>query len=269
MKYKLFFLLLLLVVIVLPEVSYSQNLVLNPNRIVFEGKKRKDQLLVNNPSNEQQTYRITFENKQMLEDGKYSEVEDKDPNGKYSDKLVRFSPRTFTLAPKTSQTVRIQLRKPKGLEDGEYRSHMKVSVVPQAQAPKVQENDSVNIQIKVHYGITIPIIVRNGKLSYSTEIASSEVTKNEENDIVLKARINRTGGKSVYGDLSVTHYDNAGKSTVLKFLPGVSVFTPNTHRTFEIKLDLPEGVNISSGNIEVKYVDRQTEAVAAIKTIKL
>lgn len=262
---------LLSLVILLPEFAMAQNLVLNPNRIVFEGKKRKDQLLVSNPSNEEQTYRITFENKDMLDDGRYQEIKkgEEAKDGMYSNKMIRFSPRTFTLAPKTSQTVRLQLRKKKNTKQGEYRSHMKVSVIPKAQAPKVKTNDSVNIKIQVHYGITIPVIVRQGELKYEAKVTSMELADNEQGQKIIKARIDRGGDRSVYGDISVTHYDSAGVSTNLKFLPGVSVFTPNKFRNFELVLDLPDELDLSSGKIEMKYVDRENGAVVASKSINL
>ena len=38
--------------------------------------------------------------------------------------LVRYSPRQVELAPGEVQTVRIQIRKPEGLKDGEYHSHL-------------------------------------------------------------------------------------------------------------------------------------------------
>lgn len=263
--------LLLLFIILFPEISHSQNLVLTPNRIVFEGKKRKDQVLVNNPSNEEQTYRVTFENKKMLDDGRYAKIEDGEKYGDnlYSKDIIRFSPRTFTLAPKTSQTVRLQLRKKKGMKEGEYRSHMKVAVVPKAQAPKVKTTDSVNIKIQVHYGITIPVIVRNGDLSYSAKISEASMVEKEDGVKALKARIDRSGKSSVYGDISVTHFDKSGQSTVLKFLPGISVFTPNKFRIFDINLEVPEELDLTSGKIEIKYVDRATKKIAAQKTIDL
>ncbi len=261
---------LLLFVVLIPEVSQSQNLVLNPNRIVFEGKTRKEQLLVNNPSDEEQTYRVTFVNKEMLEDGRYEDIKKEDEGkGKFSDKIIRFSPRTFTLAPRTSQTVRLQLRKKKDMEEGEYRSHMKVSVVPKTQAPEVREAESVNIQIQVHYGITIPVIVRNGELKYSAKVSEAKIITNEDGSKSLKAKIERSGERSVYGDISITHYNESGTSTVLKFLPGVSVFSPNTHRIFDIKLEIPEEVDISKGKLEIKYIDRDSGNIAAEKSISI
>jgi P pilus assembly chaperone PapD len=272
MKMKKISYLILLLTLIIPSYSSAQGgaLVLNPNRIVFEGRDRKAELLVNNPSDETQTYRVTFENMVMLDDGKYQNVKEKDKNGKYSEDYIRYSPRTFTVEPRASQTVRLMLRKSKNMEDGEYRSHMKVSVVPKAEAPKIQESDSVNINIQVHYGITIPVIVRKGDLSYKTELESFEIVDTErEGYKKLKARINRVGDRSVYGDISLIHYDSSGKSTVLKFLPGVSIFTPNTHRNFDLDFEVPEGVDLSEGKVEVKYVDRQTGQEVASKTQNL
>lgn len=269
---KLQKLILIFCVLFISTNAFSQALVLNPNRIVFEGKTRKDQLIVNNPSEEKQTYRVSFENMQMQDDGKYINLQEKEKNGKYADKLIRFSPRTFTLEPKSSQIVRLMLRKPKKLEKGEYRSHMKVSVVPKTEAPKVRNDESVNIQIQVHYGITIPVIVRNGKLDFKTKVEEFSVLdgiEDNEGKKMLQAKISRSGKRSVYGDLSLIHKSNSGEATVLKFLPGVSIFTPNEYRVFDVPFDIPEDVNLNSGKYELKYTDRESGNLVASKDLKI
>lgn len=248
---------------------HAQNVIINPNRIIFDGKKRADQVLVNNPSNEQQTYRVTFENLEMLDDGRFKEIK-KGTEGKFADKMIRYSPRTFSLEPKSSQVVRLQLRKPAKLADGEYRSHMKVSVVPKAEAPTVQQKEGVNIKIQVHYGVTIPIIVRNGKLSFKTNVADFKLDKQlKKKKAVAKVKIDRTGDRSVYGDLSIIYIDKNKETTVLKFLPGVSIFTPNTFRTFEVQFDIPDDIDLSQGKVEVRYIDRETGLVSSSKSITL
>jgi P pilus assembly chaperone PapD len=250
---------------------FAQNIIITPNRVIFDGNKRKEEVIVNNPSNETQTYRIIMENKRMLDDGRYEDIKEgeEDKDGKYAKDLIRFSPRSFTIEPKTSQTIRLQLTKPENLPEGEYRSHMKVAVVPKTEAPKVQNKDSVNIKIQVFYGVTIPIIVRNGdNLSYQTEISEAKIEKNEKNEQVLKVKVTRTGNRSVFGDLAVNHIGADGKTTVLKFLPGVSVFTPNAFRNFDLPLDIPKDLDIKKGSIEISYTDRESGKVSSSKTIK-
>jgi P pilus assembly chaperone PapD len=247
---------LALLLIIVPNTSYSQAIVLNPNRIVFEGKDRKAQLTVNNPSDEEQTYRIQVLKKRMLENGKIVDLDEPLEDEKFANKLIRYSPRTFTVPPKSSQVVRVSLRKPKDLEEGEYRSHMRVGVVPKAKPPSINSDDKVSINIQVNYGITIPLIVRHGDLDYKVSIGDTSVSKDEKGGYVLNTEFNREGSSSVYGDISILHKNSAGDTNVLKFLPGISVFYPTPKRTFSLPLTIPENVDISSGSILVKYVPR-------------
>lgn len=236
--------------------AYAQNLLLNPNRLVFEGRERKSTVLVNNPSDEPQTYRISLVKKRMLDDGRYEDVEEPLEGENYADKMIRFSPRSFTLPPKSSQTVRVQVRKKRNTEPGEYRSHMRVSVVPKTEEPSIPSEDRVRIAIQVHYGITIPIIVRHGDLSFDVAVDSIALSEDTENDAyVVKTTLTRKGDRSVYGDISVVFEDRDGNSQLVKFMPGLSIFVPNDKRHFNIiipKADI-DNLNLANGTLKVLY----------------
>jgi hypothetical protein len=60
---------------------------------------------------------------------------------------------------------------------------------------------------------------------------------------MLKATLHRNVSRSTYGDISILFQDNSGKTHVLKFLRGLSIFTPNKLRIFDLPLDVPDGVN--------------------------
>ncbi len=240
----------------LPAPAKAQNLVLAPTRVVLEGRTSKDRLLVSNPSDKATQYRVELVHRRMLEDGTYETIKEPREDEKFADELVRLSPRAFTLEPKSSQTVRIQLRKPKDLAEGEYRSHIQVQVIPDA--PAVIPGDKpgqLGIQVQVNYGMSIPLIVRNGDVHYAITISDIEMAPAaEDGKPHLKMAFNREGNSSVYGDIAVTFTTKNGKDYLLKFLPGLSVFTPNKRRTFDFPVELPEGLTeVKDGELKVTY----------------
>ena len=118
---------LLLVVLLLSCQSVLAQLSVSPKRVIFEGRERSQELLLLNTGDTSKTYRIHFKQLLMTEQGGFAAVES--PAFSAS-QAVRFSPRQVTLAPGSSQTVRLLLRKPKGFADGEYRSHLTFSELP-------------------------------------------------------------------------------------------------------------------------------------------
>lgn len=250
----------------IPEAG-AQGLSISPNRVIFSARKSKDRVLVSNPGEKKRSYRVALLNRRMLETGKYVDVKEGEEleDELFANKLVRFSPRSFSLEPRTAQTIRLRLRKPKDLPDGEYRSHLRVQVLPEAGTPSIIESGKVGIKIRVNYGITIPIIVRKGDLDYNVTVNSIELNKDPQSGRdIIRAVLGRTGSRSSYGDISVVYRDTAGKEHLLKFLPGLSLFYPNNKRIFNIPLDVPQGLSLSGGIIRVIYREQEAEGGAII-----
>ena len=107
------------------------NLMITPTRIVFEERTRTAQVTLMNNGSDTGNYRISFINQNMTDDGRFVEVKEGE-EGMFSNSMVRYSPRQITLPAGQSQVVRLMLRKPRDLKDGEYRSHMLFQSLPKA-----------------------------------------------------------------------------------------------------------------------------------------
>lgn len=238
-----------------------------PTRIVFEGRTRSAEVLLTNRGAETETYRITFKNMRMLEDGSYEDITEPRENEQPAADLIRYSPRQIVLEPGTSQTVRLMLRKPAGLAEGEYRSHMYFRAVPRPDAASDIEEvdlkgDQISVKITTIFGITIPVIVRHGELTGAVKF--SDLALDLPVDTLdlpnLNFHLNRTGDRSVYGDLTITYIpDKTGKEYVVGRLNGVAVFTPNLTRTMYVNIHMPEGVEIDRSTFRISYTARQSD----------
>jgi len=265
---------LLFVVTFLLSLDSAANLLITPSRVIFEDRTRTSQVTLVNKGTETTTYRISFIRQNMTEDGKFVPVEDNE-QGMYSDKMVRYSPRQITLTPGQSQIVRLMLRKPRDLADGEYRSHMLLQALPKTTksdiSKAVEENSGeISVEITTIIGVSIPVIVRSGKLSANLELSNARYVKSIDSNIRSSVSLvmNRTGNKSVYGDFRVTYYDGSGQELVVGSVNGVAVYTPNTVRTFQIPINTPDGINYSKGRFHISYsesgMDEQTGLIASI-----
>lgn len=235
------------------------DLLVAPQRIIFEGGNRTEELTLVNVGPRTATYRVSFIQMDMKEDGSLTEYTDKRPDGKYVDDIVRYSPRQVTLEPGASQTVRISLRKPEGLPAGEYRSHLVFRAVPEpetlAAQGNAQQEEAAQTQLSVRlipiYGVAVPIIVRHGATAGSVTWESARVLPGPPP--VLEAILARTGNQSVYGDLRVL-FTPAGTSTpVLVYQLNMgAVYDGLPRRRFSLPLNLPGGPG-AKGTLQIRF----------------
>jgi hypothetical protein len=207
----------------------------SPKRVVFEGRTRSAEVMLINRANEPATYRISFENRRMKEDGSLEVVTAPDPGQNFADNMIRYSPRQVVVPAGSSQTVRLLLRLPAELGDGEYRSHMVFSSVPAPSAGQTIDPESlkpgeISVALIPTYVITIPVIVRAGAVSATASLSDFTLAKAGAG-LALALKISRQGNRSTYGDVLVTR---AGGDDPVALIRGISVYTPNDSRTIAV-----------------------------------
>ncbi len=235
------------------------GLVITPTRVELEGKQRSAAITIANNGTVQGFYRILAVNKKMTPDGILEDVNAADDSAMFADKMLRISPRSITIPPGGNQSVRILVRKPKDLAEGEYRTHLSVTILP-AQEPADNAgnvaDDKLQIAIKANYGVTIPIIVRHGNVAATGEMIDLSYKEASANTRpIVKFSIIRNGTASLYGDIKIMHINKNGEEILIKFMGGIAIYTPNKQRNFEIALDAD---NIAAGDtIKILYQEKE------------
>jgi P pilus assembly chaperone PapD len=233
------------------------DLLLVPQRIVFEEQDRAATLTLVNSGNSTETYRISWKQLHQLPDGQYGEIQTPGPGEHFADEMIRYSPRQITLQPGEQQTVRLMLRKPDNLPAGEYRSHLAFTAEPrQIEAPSAANSKggsgkNLGVQLAFVYGVSIPVIVRQGQLSASATLAMALKPSSAGYDIT--ATIGRSGTESLYGDLIVQYQPPNGKAVQLQEVDGVSVLLPNNQRSTTIGVTLSPEQRRAGGQLHLIY----------------
>ena len=214
-----------------------------PTRVIMTDKVRTAQVEIVNSGTVTESYEIRLERKRMTETGEFKIVTGEAlPGELFADQIVRYSPRRITLAPGAGQTVRMMLRMPKELADGEYRSHLSVnrimeasSVLPGAEGEKDSKNISINLT--AYANIAVPVIVRHGKLNAQLEISDLVLlTGAGKEPAVVEFTLHRSGTMSVFGDIAVTVLAENGKAEQVAAVNGVAVYVPNGTRRIRLTL---------------------------------
>lgn len=231
----------------------SGDLLVAPTRIVLEGRERAGDITLTNRGSKEATYRVSLTHMRMNAAGEYENLTPEQAKASLpvADELLRYSPRQVTLAPGQSQVVKVMLRKPEGLAQGEYVSHMLFRAVPDiSTGTDVEANaapaDGINIKLVPVYGVSIPIIVREGQLSVSAKIQNAVRTAQGVN-----VAISRSGNASIYGDVIVSQ---GGISNVVGQVKGVNILSYNTTRSIAVPLE-----GAGAGPLTVEYRARMED----------
>jgi hypothetical protein len=234
------------------------NLLILPKRIVFDGTRRTQDLNLANTGKDSATYVISFIQIRMKEDGTFQNITEPDSGQYFADKNLRIFPRSVTLGPKESQTVKIQVMQASTLVSGEYRSHIYFRAVPRVAAAgeKAAPVDSANLSVKLTpvFGISIPVIIRVGENSSVAGISDVSIDLVNAQKPQLNLYLNRAGNMSVYGDLFVDYLSAQGKKIRVGAVNGIAVYTPLSRRKVAVKLEVPPGIDYHSGKLYIQYV---------------
>jgi P pilus assembly chaperone PapD len=245
------------------------DLLVAPTRVVLDGP-RGTEVILNNVGETPATYRISLELKRMTPEGQLEEVAPEKANDKEKSTLsmVSYAPRRVVLAPNQPQAIRIGVRAPANLPDGEYRAHMLFRGIPDAKPPSTEPPKAgISIALVPVYGVTIPIIIRKGALKATAAISDAKMAKTPEGGPAFAFTLARSGERSVYGRVRVT---KAGVAKPLIDARGIAVYAEISSRVVSLPVP-PEVAAQLSGPIKIEYLDDSDNGsggtIAAMQTV--
>jgi hypothetical protein len=251
------------------SVQAAGDLLVAPTRVILDGR-RGTEVLLNNIGAEPATYRISLELKRMDKDGSIDEVAPEAANDKEKQAvaMISYAPRRIVLPPNQPQAIRIGLRAPANLPDGEYRAHMLFRAVPEARpAGAAGPAAGISIALTPVYGISIPIIVRKGTLQAIAGMANPRILRDPKaSRPELALTLTRKGTRSVAGTIRVL---KPGQSKPVIEINGIAVYPEVESRDVRIALD--EAVAAAmTGPVTIQYVEDAEaggKVMAEVKTV--
>jgi hypothetical protein len=229
------------------------DLLVAPTRVVLDGQ-RGTEVILNNIGSETATYRISLELRRMTADGRLEDVTEAQSNAieQAAREMIRYAPRRVTLPPNQPQAIRLGVRAPEGLPDGEYRAHLLFRAIPEARSVTEQNvpEGGFTIALTPIYGVTIPVIIRYGNLQATAAIANGRMEKNADGQSFV-FDLSRSGDRSTYGEIRIT---KPGVDDPVMIARGIAVYPEVTQR----KVSLPVPAEIATqltGPISVAYYE--------------
>jgi P pilus assembly chaperone PapD len=227
------------------------DLLIAPTRVVLSGS-RGTELILNNIGAETATYRISLEVRRMGVDGSIEEIDPAIANAqeKLALSMISYAPRRIVLPPNQPQSIRVAIRAPQGLADGEYRAHMLFRAIPDAKpvADSAPRTEGISISLTPIYGITIPIIIRQGNLAVSAAITGAKIDRTQS-EPALVLGLSRSGTRSVYGNITIR---KPGAAKPVFEARGLAVYPEVNGREVRLALS-PEIAAALSGPVAIEY----------------
>ncbi len=237
------------------------DLLIFPKRIVFEGRNKVEQIVLSNTGDDSATYNISFLQYRMTEMGDFELITEPDSGQRFATPFLRVFPRRVDLAPRESQTVKVQVINADKLEEGEYRSHLyfraEKSNTPLGQESEVEDSNTLTVKLEAVYGISIATIIRKGESNTVASISDMNYTQDEEGNNFLDFSIYREGNMSTYGDITINYISSDGKEVEVAKTRGVAVYTPGHVRRVKMQLQKPEEVNFNAGKFELLFTENE------------
>jgi len=229
------------------------DLLVAPTRIVLDGQ-RGTEIILNNIGAETATYRISLELRRMSQEGRLTAVTPEEANQmeQAAKSMIRYAPRRVTLPPNQPQAIRIGVRAPQDLPDGEYRVHMLFRAIPKAESVTEQSNPQGGFSIALTpiYGVTIPVIVRQGNLQATAGIANGRIEENKDGKS-FAFDLSRTGDRSTYGEIRIT---KPGLKEPLLVARGIAVYPEVSKR--KVALPIPNEIAEQlNGQVSIEYYE--------------
>ncbi len=254
---RLFFLLFFIAGGVFFAPSSQASLLITPLQVVFKERERTAEIVLVNTSDKTNTYRLRWEQLDQFEgEGGYVPAED-DVRKERTDleDFAVFTPRQVTLGPNEKQTVRLAVRRPKDLPDGEYKSHLKFAIVPDLQANKGNDKevpqDEIGIGAQVVVSYSVPVVYRVGEYNTKISIGTPEITRNPKtSNILINVSVERSGTHGAVGLMHAYYKPDGGEEYEIGALGNASLYTEINRRDFTI---VTQEKNLNPGQLRITF----------------
>ena len=244
-----------LCVLVMPVCAHA-SLLITPLQVVLQEKDRTTEIVLVNTSNETKTYRLRWEQLDQIDGvGGYVPVEEAVRKERLDlEDFAVFTPRQITLGPNEKQTIRLAVRRPADLPEGEYKTHLKFAIVPNV-APKEDDRklsqNEIGIGAKVVASYSIPVVYRAGDYDTKITIGMPNISRNPKtSNIIIMLPMDRSGKHGAIGLINVYYTPEGGQETEIGALGNASLYSEIKHRDFTI---VTQEQNLQPGQLRIAF----------------
>lgn len=245
----------------------AEILFVSPTRVYLNDKHKVGVMNVTNTSDITRHYTISMENIVMTPEGVTSEVE----NFEYSAKrMLRFVPRSVTLAPGERQTIRIQSRIGADVPEGDYHVHIHfLEDATKRQQPDTEAGGKgAAIMAPLSYSTLIPIIVSHGTVKTTLDMSDAKIQKSADGQkYSVSMMLHRSGNGQGTAHID-TVLTGGGKDSVPTPRRTAYIYREIDSRKYTYEFPVSEATQ-GQKTIKIRLFDNASEKAEPVKEIDL
>lgn len=185
-------------------------LYVSPLRVEVKPGEQTTTLSVTNKAAITKRYNVTSLDQVMNADGVTETVDNFEFSAK---RMMRFMPRRIVLEPGQRQLVRVMIRRPGGLPDGDYHTHLLFEEEQPSVSASVSEtlDKGFKLNMGAIYSVAIPVVIQHGDVTSTIALGDVSVVRKAENGApngYILAVVNRGGNAEATGFLTVKSADD-------------------------------------------------------------
>jgi hypothetical protein len=233
----------------------SSNLMIMPLYAMFTDRSRSTDITLVNTSDNEGVFRLSWIYQRQNEDSSYTQQETPINPALDFSKHVFFSPRQVSLSPSGKQNVRLSLRRPADLPEGEYHAHLKMQRVGTPETmigSREPKEGGITIGVGVNVGYAVPVFVRVGKYDATATITEPTFLPPPKPDAFPRFQmyLERSGKHGTMGKVEIFWTPPGGTEKKIGNLNAVNVFTEVNRRRVQVTLNEK---NLVGGTVRVTY----------------
>lgn len=230
MKFRFSIFLMVLCVFVTPS-SAQQSLFISPSKVTLDRTDNIEVINISNLSTISRAYKVSVQDLIMTEAGFTAPVDTFEYSAK---RMIRFFPRSFTLAPNEKQSIRVMFRPKPNAEEGTYHTHLRFleDVTKRENLNKKPgKSNEATISAPLTYESLIPVTVYYGNSTVKAGIKEGTATYNAETgEIKIDLVVTREGNSQARAFIETDYVDANGSSTPADVTRSVAIYREITER---------------------------------------
>jgi hypothetical protein len=244
--------------------SLWANLQVVPTRVVLTDDEKNGYLTVRNKATTTKTFKIIPVFYRQSADSSLTIVETPSAEEHSLIPLLRFSPRTVTVGPDQSQTVRIMLIKKNNFEDGDYRAHFRVAEIETPQGTSGNTENAIadkkmNFNLVPRLAISVPVVYISKNSQFTLSFDNLEfipASLDGKKSAYLKCKIIKNGNGIALGKIKFMFKakDSTPESPAVEvgLIDGFSSYI--AERQDQLVINNSEKIKLEKGKITIQFI---------------
>lgn len=267
MKLKMPLLVLLLGMFI--GVSSAQaELQVFPLRVTLSDKQRSAQISVRHKGTLPMKYRISTVFYRMSPNGAMDAVAQTTATDLDASNYFKYSPKQVTLEPNVEQVVRVMLRAPADLPDGEYRCHLHFEGMDEIEKRNDAEagGNQAQMFLKARMAVAIPIIISKGEIKTEASLSDLKFFRGPQGEQLFSVQMQKKGNGFLYGDFEILKVNDKGEEQSVFIVNGVSSYIDKRVVSFPVGKDA-----LVPGKYKIlfkQHVSNGDKVVSSTETVK-